>query len=181
MYVVDVNVTFSRNPNPQVEFTEDNNLIICECSPEQGESVANIAASCFKYSRFHLDPLISEDLANKIKYEWVLNYAKQKRGDKLFAAYVENSLAGFLAALTYEEANKKIAVIDLVGVSKYFQKRGVGKRLVGEFIKEYGHYDELRVGTQIANVPSINLYVKTGFSLIGSQYVMHMLVKNENK
>jgi ribosomal protein S18 acetylase RimI-like enzyme len=62
-------------------------------------------------------------------------------------------------------------------VAPAYQGQGVGQALVGFFIDTYrDQNDFLLVGTQIANLPSIHLYQKLGFSLIKSAYVMHLHV-----
>jgi len=68
-------------------------------------------------------------------------------------------------------------VIDLVAVAPDAQGRGVGTALVTAFVREASpNSDVLRVGTQIANVPSLRLYTRLGFRIAGSAFVMHLHV-----
>jgi ribosomal protein S18 acetylase RimI-like enzyme len=78
---------------------------------------------------------------------------------------------GFLAALVSE----RNAVIDLVGVDKQYQRRRVGAALTQAFIDHYRpSASSLQVGTQVANVPSMRLYERLGFSISKTQYVLHL-------
>jgi ribosomal protein S18 acetylase RimI-like enzyme len=65
-----------------------------------------------------------------------------------------------------------------MGVDRPEQGQGAGHRLVETFIGESaGGCDRLRVGTQLANIPSIRLYEKCGFRLAASEYVLHAHVR----
>ena len=179
-YVVDVNVTFGRDPlSPPISPSEPLKVLIDEMQPDQHQAALDIAASCFKFSRFHLDPFISEKIANQIKHDWILSYIQKQRGERLFVALREQQPVGFLAALSSVTQGKRVRIIDLIGVDKRFQNQGVGKALVTFFINYYkDQSDLLQVGTQVANVPSIRLYQKLGFSIVKTQYVMHLHVQD---
>ena len=182
LYVVDVNMTFGLVDNKGPAHVSSPRYplwSISEINADQHEAVLAIAGSCFRYSRFHLDPLVPRKIANRIKHDWILNYVRGQRGEKLFVASANGKLAGFLAVIATESGEKSGRTIDLVGVDKTFQGQGAGQAL-GEFFIDYyrDRCDFLTVGTQGANVPSIRLYQKLGFSLIKSEYVMHMHVRN---
>lgn len=172
--VVDVNISFEREP-AKVESPSIPSVIVREASPQDGDEILAIAETCFVYSRFHLDPLISSNVANKIKREWVANYLRGVRGEKIFAAEMDGKVVGFNAVL---KTSDSIRVIDLIGVDKNYQGRSVGKALVESFVTDsHGRYARLRVGTQIANTPSMNLYERCGFKVAGASYVLHAHIK----
>jgi ribosomal protein S18 acetylase RimI-like enzyme len=179
-YVVDVNVTFGldkQDPVPRVQPKSEPGCRIGEVSAEQQAEVLEIARSSFRFSRFHLDPLISLEIANQIKHDWILNYLLRQRGEHLWVASVAGRPAGFLAVIAGNEAGKQYRAIDLIGVAPAYQGQGIGQALVAHFMDTYrDQNDFLLVGTQIANLPSIHLYQKMGFSLIKSAYVMHLHV-----
>ena len=168
--VVDVNVTFEA-PEPRVP--QSRGVVVRECTADDVGAVLDIAGSAFKFTRFHLDPLVPAAVAHTIKREWIANYAKKKRGDRLFVALVDGKPAGFNATLTTESGSRRRAVIDLIAVAAHAQRRGVGEALVSAFFDHYRGYDAFVVGTQVANVPSIRLYEKLGFTLAKSHYVLH--------
>lgn len=179
-YVVDVNVTFgldSAAAPHRISPEARSSCRIGEVRPEQREAVLAIARSCFRYSRFHLDPLIPVATANQIKHDWILNYLLKKRGEHLWVATVDDRPVGFLAVIAGQEAGRRYRAIDLIGVATDYQGRGIGQALVAFFIDFYRDQSNfLQVGTQIANLPSIRLYPKFGFSLVRSAYVMHLHV-----
>jgi len=172
-YPVDVNVTFEfRSDVPSSAITSSS--ITISYDQEWYPEALRIAGECFQYSRFHLDPLIPKSIADLIKQQWVQNYIEKKRGDVLMIARKEDVVVGFLAAALIQEENRHNAVIELVGVDRSSQGQGAGKALVGEFISLYkAKCHSLQVGTQAANIPSMRLYERMGFSIIDSKYVMH--------
>ena len=176
--VIDVNVTFERVPVQQVN--SNNSILVRDVQAGDENAVLEIAETAFTYSRFHLDPFIPKELADKIKREWIANYLRHLRGERLLVAEIDGKPAGFLALLVTGDT-EKFGVIDLIGVAKSMQGRGVGKRLVEYHIQDaYRKYSHLIVGTQIANVPSIQLYAKCGYNISDSTYVLHAHV-NEGR
>jgi hypothetical protein len=130
LYVVDVSVTFRLDAR-RVEGVAPADaagghqtvagLVVAEVQPDQHEAVLDIAASSFRFSRFHLDPLM--DGANRIKREWVRSYLRGVRGDRLFAASLNGRTVGFLAALTATLEDRPTAMIDLIGVEPSVQRQ----------------------------------------------------------
>lgn len=180
--VVDVNVTFGLDPARVARSKPASRPKACTirtATPGDAQGVLAIAASCFQYSRFHLDPQISRKTADLSRREWIANYIQKKRGDALYAAIVKGRPAGFLAVLSTLASGRRTAMIDLIGVDRSQQGRGVGEALVRFFIQRYKtRCDELQVGTQVANIPSMRLYEKCGFSVVKTAYVLHKHVKS---
>lgn len=169
-YVVDVNTTFERTPDASLPV----DVLVRDFQPEDTDAILEIAGSCFVYSRFHLDPLVPDEIAHRIKREWIANYARGARGDRLMVAELDGKPAGFLAVLAAKVGERPARVIDLVGVGKEFQGRGAGRALTQAFIRDYaGKCDILRVGTQAANIPSMRLYENCGFRMAETAYVLH--------
>jgi ribosomal protein S18 acetylase RimI-like enzyme len=141
---------------------------------DQHEAVADIATRAFRWSRFHLDPMISTEDANRVKREWVENYCRGARGAAIYAAELDGTTVGFLAVLQTSSGDRRIAVIDLVGVAPEAQGKGAGGALIRHFIESWkSEADELRVGTQVANIRSVRLYEQAGFRMAASAYVLH--------
>ena len=165
--VVDVNVTLQHGG---ARAPAAAGIEVGPAAPGEHERLVEIAASCFRYSRFHLDPQLPDELADRVKGEWVRSYAEGRRGLELLAARDGERPIGFLAVLERGGAR----VIDLVGVDAAKQGRGVGDALVGAFIERHSEpSDELLVGTQISNRPSLRLYARHGFEIDRASYVLH--------
>ncbi len=146
--------------------------------PADRETVARIAGTAFRYSRFHLDPLIPSEIANAIKSEWAANYFNGKRGDGMVVAERDGRVAGFLQLLW--EADERL-LIDLIAVDPADQGQGIGRDMI-RFASQYGTGDHrrpkrIKVGTQAANTSSVRLYESLGLCLVNAQYVLHYHAK----
>jgi dTDP-4-amino-4,6-dideoxy-D-galactose acyltransferase len=180
MSVVDTNVSFELDRAPTATATGGSDVGVSELVDGEADAVLDIAGSAYQYSRFHLDPAVPDALAHRIKREWCRNYVRKLRGDRLFVARLDGRPVGFLAALVTEAAGKRTAIIDLVGVDRGHQRRHVGTALTRAFIDHYRpSVAALQVGTQVANVPSMRLYERLGFSMAKTQYVLHLHVGSD--
>ena len=172
-YVADVNVTFEAPPAAVRRLRAAPTRRVERVTAASAASVLDIAGSCFRYNRFHLDPAVPRAVADAIKRSWVQSYVDGARGDCLLVAFDGGRPAGFLAALVVDEAVARVATIDLVGVAADCQQRGIGPDLVAAFAGHYASADRLRVGTQAANLPSLKLYERLGFTVARTAYVFH--------
>ena len=178
-YVVDVNATFERAPARVKEPPVEGTTIVREISPAQREAVLEIAATCFVYSRFHLDPYIPERTAHATKRAWIDNYIRKARGEELLVALTDGEPSGFLAILATKVGEKVVRVHDLLGVDKRRQGRGIGGSLISTSVNDdVEKCDLLKMGTQAANATSIRLYERCGFRYTGASYVLHAHVRD---
>lgn len=175
-YIVDTNVTLDATPaevRRAAAARRNSNVSVRTLSAADADEVLRIAGSCFRYTRFHLDPAIPRDVADAVKREWIRSYVERRRGDRLFVALREGKPVGFLAAMLTADRSPA-AIIDLVGVDTPAQQTGVGVALVDAFAAAFeGGCERLAVGTQAANVPSLRLYAALGFSVCRTAYVLH--------
>lgn len=170
--VVDVNVTLDRAPDPASPGPAS--VDVHDVRPAEHAAVLDIAGRAFQYSRFHLDPLIPRSLAHRVKREWIANYLRGGRGERLLVATVAGRAVGFLAILAAEIDGKLARIIDLVAVAPEAQGLGAGTALVSAFVRvASAGSDRLRVGTQVANATSLRLYTRLGFQIVHSAYVLH--------
>ena len=166
--LIDANVKFELHGNISSDSKYQKDIDICFAEKKHQEATGKIARDNFIYSRFHLDPLIDNDIASRIKQNWVKNYFFGKRGDVMVLALLNNEPVGFLQLII---KNKEL-FIDLIGVQKIAQGKGIASSMI-QFASKNIKQSCIKVGTQIGNIPSIKLYQKLGFVLTGSDYVFH--------
>lgn len=162
---IDVTVTFRRDPGLALP---DRRARVRTARPHDRRAVIAIAERDYNVSRFHLDPEIPDEVARSIKREWVDNYFKGARGDRMLVAEHDGEVAGFQLVLDTPEA----AVIDLIAVAAATRGRGLGSCLV------YGLAESspdrwVQAGTQVANLPALRLYERLGFAVTRTDYVLH--------
>lgn len=166
--LIDTNIKLNRfsDVHQNVKFSDNCSIRLTE--PGDKEKVAKLAENNFRFSRFHLDPEIDNNIANLVKCNWVENYYNGKRDDKMVVACVSKKVAGFLLLIKKD----KILTIDLIAVDARHQRRKIASDMINYTILNFD-FSELQVGTQVGNIPSIRLYEKLGFRMIGSEYVFH--------
>jgi ribosomal protein S18 acetylase RimI-like enzyme len=164
-HLVDTNVTFERAAAglaPAPGKTRP-------ARPGDREAVMALAAASFAYSRLHLDPVIPREVADRSRAEWAGNFFSGSRGDHMIVAESDGTVSGFAQLLGPRDG---ITTIDLIGVAAKFRRRGIAGALIAASAGIAGTRT-LRVGTQIANTPSLRLYQACGFGVVASHYVLH--------
>ena len=142
--------------------------------PADSDYVGEIAQKNFHFSRFHLDPRISNEDADRIKQVWVENFFSGIRGDYMVVACYKGQPVGFSQILL---KNNSELIIDLIAVDSRHQGIGLASAMISFLIVEIAPSlsanTRIMVGTQISNLPSLSLYQKLGFEIISSNYVFH--------
>jgi ribosomal protein S18 acetylase RimI-like enzyme len=137
-------------------------------TPDDKASVGRVASTSFSLSRFHLDPAIHPDTANRLKESWAQNFFEGTRGDHMVVAEAKGQAVGFLQLI----ANGNTLVIDLIAIDAAHRGKRLGEALIG-FAAAECRPDRMVVGTQICNVPSLRLYERLGFRVTDASYVLH--------
>ena len=165
--VVDTALTFEAS-----DLQAGNDRRIRLARPDDRPAVGAIAARSFKTSRFHLDPTIPNETANRIKSAWAENYFTGRRGDLMLIAEQDGEVAGFLQAL---RSSTGTLVIDLLAVAEAAARRGFARAMIERLAAEADSQQAtaLHVGTQAANLPSCRLYESLGFRLVDAKAVLH--------
>lgn len=164
--LIDTNITL-ENLSPNLE--EDSKFQCCFANSDDKAETMKVAANSFVYSRFHLDHRISNHIANKVKELWVGNFFSGERGTHMVLAKDKGIVVGFLQIIV----KKDHWIIDLIAVSNEYRKQGIAKNLIAFANANILDVESIIVGTQIANIPSINLYLKLGFRFKSAKYVFH--------
>ncbi len=133
------------------------------------EGVVNVASGNFVYSRFHLDPLMDNSLADRIKGQWAGNFFAGKRGTHMVVALNQGRVAGFLQLIVGDGFFK----IDLVAVDKSCRKKRAAQGMIEFAENNFRDCGRFQVGTQLANIPSLNLYAKLGYRIKSAVHIFH--------
>ncbi|MBW3020923.1 GNAT family N-acetyltransferase [Candidatus Woesearchaeota archaeon] len=179
-YFIETYITFINNLNNIDMDTENNNIRLLKDLSNIDE-IKSIAKKSFKLDRFHIDPFLDDDLADKTREEWIKNIAKGR--GKIFCSFDKNNnINGFLGFKDNIINNElKYSTIELIAVHQDHQGKGIGKNLINNYLQylKNNKYKFSVVGTQAKNIPSIKLYERTGYEIIDSNYTYHWCIKNE--
>lgn len=135
-------------------------------------AIRKIASESFKFTRFHSDDRISRTLADKIKADWAEGFFSGERGEHLVVAEVEGQQIGFLQLLV----RATTLIIDLIAVSQEHQGKGIAKAMIRFAENNIDDIGEIKVGTQVTNIPSVRMYESIGFKLCRADYVYHYIL-----
>lgn len=137
------------------------------------EACERFAARVFTYDRYHADPYISNDIANRIKRTWVKN-SFLGRSDQIFVARSGGEAVAFVTCLRNDADSS--ATVDLIAVSDGFQGQGLGRALVIAVLDHYsGDLGFIQAGTQRNNLSSCRLYSGLEFSIQSHRRTYHLL------
>ncbi|MGE0268297.1 MAG: GNAT family N-acetyltransferase [Candidatus Omnitrophota bacterium] len=166
--MVDTLVTLEKDILMEESFMYQDDIRLAV--PEDEAAVVAIARNNFEYSRFHADDNIAKEQADRIKGEWVRNYFKDLRGDAMVLGEVNGQVAGFVQLIV----DRDTLVIDLIAVDQTARKRKLATQMIN-YAQQHCRQNcvKYRVGTQLLNVPSLNLYQGLGFRIKSKQYVFH--------
>lgn len=172
--VVDCNLTLERPAEGAVlnGLLDASSPKIRFATVEDERGVRELARESFEYNRFRRDPRIPNEIANKIKEEWVANFFAGVRGDWMVVAEDETGIVGFIQLMSRDS---DILLIDLVAVASHRQRRGIA-RLMTSFALQNCMEQRVRmqVGTQLSNRSSLRLYESMGFKVSDVVYLLHL-------
>lgn len=166
--VVDTHIQFEHT-GESIRGNCDQAINFRYAKPEDEEDVSDIARKTFRYSRFHLDNMIPNKIADDLKSDWARNFFLNKRGDHMIIAECKGEIAGFAQLLVRGES----LIIDLIAVQKKFQGKRIGFQMLLHILDLFSARFSIVVGTQVANIASLRLYENAGFLITSSSYILH--------
>lgn len=166
--LVDVGVTFRYELDSDMVLSERGAHIdppkIREATRADIPALQKIVTGLFLTSYYYVSPFFSKGEADLLFRTWISNCVTKAVADKVLLAHTAHHILGFV---TCRALANKTGVIDLLGVHRRYQSRGVGRALINaalEFFKASA-VRVVRVRTQITNTASVNLYASTGSCL----------------
>ncbi|MBI2328758.1 MAG: GNAT family N-acetyltransferase [Chloroflexi bacterium] len=166
--LIDTNIVFEKPIAPSENCTANCDLRFT--IPEDQNQVVELARRSFVYSRFHLDSAFPREVADMIKAEWVGSYFTGNRGDTMVVALAGDVIIGFLLLIYGEDGT---LVIDLIAVDEKYRRKGVAEDMIAFAESQCHGFTQIRVGTQLANAPSLRLYEGMRFKITAAQYTFH--------
>ncbi len=166
-FLADVNIQFIKSIKDDVKLEDD---IKIYQSMKRENKILDIAN--FKYSKFIQDIELSKRGGPNVYRQWIINSFEKQ--DKFFAVSLDanGDINGFLL----HSYTKDACIIELIAVSDITSKKGIGTSLFKsvEYSARQNGFNEIKVGTQIRNLPAINFYHKVGCKQFGCHQVYHL-------
>jgi RimJ/RimL family protein N-acetyltransferase len=126
-------------------------------------TIEQIAGSAFKTDRFHLDPRLDRDFADRRYRRWVRT-SLQHPSQRLLKISEAGSIVAFFIVERFPDGR---CYWHLTAIAPAMQRKGLGKRIWRAMIMRHGSEGIDRIETTISahNVAALNLYAGLGFRL----------------
>lgn len=152
---------------------EPQGLRVTGVEPVELEAVVRLAEQCFSHERFHVDPRLDSQAANRRYGNWVRNTAGHS-GQRLLKITEGDALVAFFVVEAFETDS---AYWHLTAVVPEFQGKGYGKRVwraVMGWHRDRGA-ESLSTTISVRNVPVLNLYSSLNFRFLPPEMTFHLL------
>ncbi len=132
-----------------------------------------IARDSFAYDRYHSDPTLDNSLCDLYYEKWVYNSC-HGFADKIIVSEYEKNVVGFTTGKA--DHSQEYGHLVLSAVSSKFRGLGIYTSMIYEGVKwiESEGFQGLIVGTQINNFAVQKAWIKLGFTVLDSEYVLHL-------
>lgn len=144
-------------------------LDIVEAQKDEFADIAEIARDMFKFSRFHEDPFISKELADKRMHQWVNDLANQE----VSCLLSKSKVGEIVSFMIYKTDERKQVELILGGSKKGFEMHS--PFFWGAVINHLQLEGVTRISTTIsaANSGVLSLYQNLGFKIIETNTDYH--------
>lgn len=151
-------------------------VILRDFREEDITDLMDISRVAFTYDRFHSDEKLDNTLCDKYYEQWIYNSCNGF-ADKVIVAEYEGKPVGFTTGRLYQD--DKLGHLVLSAVSDKCRGLGIYTSMIYEgvkWLKQYDYLDGLLVGTQINNLAVQKAWIKLGFTIYGSEYVLQKYI-----
>lgn len=171
-YLVDINLQFEKSCGGNAPAAREGDCPIVQASvlPDSIGRQLIVERSDFIYSKFVCDPELDRRSGYKVYEKWLDN---ARFSDNKFFIYCMDS--DRLAAYILFNIKDETLTIELVKVNAAYQGRHFATKLLTE-LQSYAASrgcTVMRVGTQLNNIPAVNLYHHFGFKDVSRTSVYH--------
>lgn len=172
-YLVDINIQFEKKLTNLPYKRNDENFTILK-SGKITENELQEMAVCendFTFSKFVCDEEMRKRKGFSVYNEWIKNACKEE--NKYFIlCKSKGKIAGYILFSCHDECGK----VELVKVAEEFQGKHIASAMIEkieEFLFNIGIVTA-QVGTQLNNIPAMNLYHSLGFRETERTSVFHL-------
>lgn len=136
------------------------------------EGLMAIAKGSFDFDRYHSDENLDNELCDKYYETWIYNSC-HGFADKIIVSEFNNEVVGFTTGKA--DHNEELGHLVLSAVSSKYRGLGIYTSMIYEGVKwlEKEGFKGLVVGTQINNIAVQKAWIKLGFTVLDSEYVLH--------
>ncbi len=155
----------------------EHRCILRDAVKEDLDTLKLIARESFKIDRFHSDEHLSNELCDKYYEKWIEN-SFYGYAEKIIVAEHNGQVTGFTTGKTYSDSD--IGHLVLSAVSSTSRGHGIYTSMIHEGIswiqKEHCEMKGVIVGTQLDNLAVQKAWIRLGFTIYSSMYVLQKYI-----
>lgn len=138
------------------------------------DAVVRECATIFRTSRYYHDPLFGPAIGDEVHRRWITNSFKGRA--KAIVMPEDRSLVAFVTCLV----NGDVGTIELFGVAKSAQGKGVGQALLAASLGWFSkNVSRVEVKTQATNFAAARMYERGGFRLCRTELTYGRAIGSE--
>jgi hypothetical protein len=168
-----------REDYPFLNLAEENKIKIREANHSDVKEIMNLASKSFKYSRFHLDPILDNDKANQLLVTSAKNSILEGFADIMFVAEYENRVVGYYSARKriIPECKLILGEAMISAVDENFRRLGIFKQLNKYLLNWFSiNTDVAEMGTYISNIPVHKTWCTNGLNIVRATHQLAMII-----
>lgn len=157
-----------------------NGLIIRVAKQNDAEAIAQLAQKSFSFSRFHLDPFLDNQKANKLLFNSARNSVLYGFVDVMFVAEKKGDIVGYYSAKKkhINELNLTIGDAVISAVDSNFQGLGIFTSLDTYLLNWFAENVNIaEMGTYLINHPVHKTWIKKGLHLVRGVHQFSKLIE----
>lgn len=138
----------------------------------------DLASKSFAFDRYHLDPTISQEVADRSRSLWVAS-ALERRDVLVWVVVLDR---GQVAGFAVSGCTGRQGSIQLICIDGPHRNKGYGRALCGKaalWWKEHTGASRVLTTTQAANIPALRMYLAVGFQPICSRLVVRKWIRDD--
>jgi hypothetical protein len=160
--------------------SEADGVVIRNATDDDADQVATIAANSFKFSRYHLDPFLDNENADKLLYKSTQNAIRHHFADVVFVAEVNAEIVGYFSGKKRKEAllSKRVGETGFTAVKAKSRGHGVLGKLTDHLLYWFSNNtDFAELGTYLGNTTVHRTWISRNLPIIKSTHQISRLIK----
>jgi dTDP-4-amino-4,6-dideoxy-D-galactose acyltransferase len=156
----------------------DKEIVSWPKDKEPVKQLVDLGIASGEFSRFKIDPLISNEIFNDLYRLWVINSVNRKIAEEVFCYTLKDRIVGLITL----GIKNDIPDIGILSVNKEFRGRGIARNLINAaeyWTKNIKNKNILQVVTQGLNSGACEFYEKCGFNIHHKKFIFHWRKKNK--
>lgn len=161
-------------PPARIDTPSNHDVVIGLPDEKEYDEAVSLGHHAFMKSRYALDPYLDQAVVQHFYQEWIRNNLLGRAHVNLVAKMNEE-VVGLIQGMTKGDE----MALELFVVRPDAQGKGLGKKLFIEMMKVSGESGQhvISAGTQLHNIPAIQLYEKMGFRTTNTFLYYHVWPK----